>query len=106
MSRKEQKRRFQERLDEPDKNWKFSAADVKERAHWNDYMRAYEAAIRATATKHAPWYVVPADNKWYTRLVVAAAIVEALDRLGLRYPELDAAQRKELAAARRALAAE
>ncbi len=106
VSRKEQKRRFQERLDEPDKNWKFSAADVKERAHWNDYMRAYEAAIRATATKHAPWYVVPADNKWYTRLVVAAAIVEALDRLGLRYPELDAAQRKELAAARRALAAE
>ena len=106
VSRKEQKRRFLERLDEPDKNWKFSAADVKERAHWNDYMRAYEAAIRATATKHAPWYVVPADNKWYTRLVVAAAIVEALDRLGLRYPELDAAQRKELAAARRALAAE
>jgi len=106
VSRKEQKRRFQERLDEPDKNWKFSAADVKERAHWNDYMRAYEAAIRATATKHAPWYVVPADNKWYTRLVVAAAIVEALDRLGVRYPELDAAQRKELAAARRALAAE
>jgi PPK2 family polyphosphate:nucleotide phosphotransferase len=106
VSRKEQKRRFLERLDEPEKHWKFSAADVKERAHWNDYMRAYEQAIRATAAKHAPWYVVPADNKWYTRLVVAAAIVEALERLGLSYPEVNAAQRKELAAARRALDAE
>jgi PPK2 family polyphosphate:nucleotide phosphotransferase len=106
VSRKEQKRRFLERLDEEDKNWKFSAADVKERAHWNDYMRAYEQAIRATARKHAPWYVVPADNKWYTRLVVAAAIVDALERLGLKYPELDAAQRKELRAARATLEAE
>ena len=106
MSREEQKRRFLERLDEPEKNWKFQAADVKERAHWIPYMRAYEQAIRATAARHAPWYVVPADNKWYTRLVVAAAIVEAIERLGLGYPEVDAAERKELAAARRALEAE
>ena len=106
VSRKEQKRRFIERLDEPEKNWKFSAADVKERAHWNDYMRAYQEAIRATATKHAPWYVVPADNKWYTRLVVAAAIVDAMERLDLKYPEVGTAQRRELAAARRALEAE
>jgi PPK2 family polyphosphate:nucleotide phosphotransferase len=106
VSRKEQKQRFLERLDQPDKNWKFSAADVKERARWNDYMHAYEAAIRATAAKHAPWYVVPADNKWYTRLVVAAAIVEAMERLRLEYPAVGAAQRKELAAARAALARE
>ncbi len=106
VSRKEQKRRFLERLDQPEKNWKFSAADVKERAHWNDYMRAYEEAIRGTAAKHAPWYVVPADNKWYTRLVVAAAIVEAMERLGLEYPNVGAAQRKELVAARAMLARE
>jgi len=106
VSRKEQKRRFMERLDQPEKNWKFSAADVKERAHWNDYMKAYEEAIRATAAKHAPWYVVPADNKWYTRLVVAAAIVEGMERLELAYPKIDAGQRKELAAARAALAKE
>ena len=106
VSRKEQKRRFMERLDLPEKNWKFSAADVKERALWKDYMRAYEEAIRATATEDAPWYVVPADNKWYTRLVVAAAIVEAMERLDLAYPTLDAAQRRELAAARATLAKE
>ena len=106
VSRKEQKRRFMERLDLPEKNWKFSAADVKERAFWKDYMHAYEQAIRATATKHAPWYVVPADNKWYTRLVVAAAIVEAMQRLDLAYPVVDAAQRRELAAARATLAKE
>jgi PPK2 family polyphosphate:nucleotide phosphotransferase len=106
VSRKEQKRRFMERLDQPEKNWKFSAADVKERAYWNDYMKAYEQAIRATAAKHAPWYVVPADNKWYTRLVVAAAIVEAMEHLELAYPKIDAGQRKELAAARAALAKE
>ena len=73
VSRKEQKKRFLERLDEPEKNWKFSAADVAERAHWKDYMAAYEDMIRETATPEAPWYVVPADNKWFTRLVVAAA---------------------------------
>jgi PPK2 family polyphosphate:nucleotide phosphotransferase len=103
VSRKEQKRRFMERLDLAAKNWKFSAADVKERAYWRDYMKAYEEAIRATAAKHAPWYVVPADNKWYTRLVVAAAIVEAMERLGLVYPKLDSAQRRELGKARAVL---
>ena len=106
VSRKEQKRRFLDRLDQPEKNWKFSAADVKERGHWNDYMRAYDEAIRATATKHAPWFVVPADNKWYTRLVVAAAIVDALERLDLAYPQIDAAKRRELARARAALVRE
>jgi len=106
VSRKEQKRRFMERLDQPEKNWKFSAADVKERAYWNDYMKAYEAAIRATATPDAPWYVVPADNKWFTRLVVAAAIVEAMERLELAYPKVGAAQRRALSLARAALAKE
>ena len=106
VSRKEQKKRFMERLDLPQKNWKFSAADVKERAYWKHYMHAYEQAIRATATKNAPWYIVPADNKWYTRLVVSAAIVEAMGRLDLAYPKVNAAQRKELAAARATLAKE
>jgi PPK2 family polyphosphate:nucleotide phosphotransferase len=103
VSRKEQKRRFLERLDEPDKNWKYSAADVKEREHWREYMRAYEDAIRATAAPHAPWYVVPADNKWFTRLVVGAAIVEALESLSLQYPKVGGAQKSELAAARKIL---
>jgi PPK2 family polyphosphate:nucleotide phosphotransferase len=103
VSRREQKKRFMERLDQPEKNWKFSPADVQERQYWNDYMTAFEDAIRATASKHAPWFVVPADNKWFTRLVVAAAIVEALEKLDLKYPEIDAAKRKELAAARAAL---
>jgi PPK2 family polyphosphate:nucleotide phosphotransferase len=106
VSRKEQKKRFLDRLDQPDKHWKFSAADVGERRHWDDYQSAYEDMIRNTAARHAPWYVVPADNKWYTRMVVAAAIVEAMDRLNLRYPRTDAARRKALAAARRALLAE
>jgi PPK2 family polyphosphate:nucleotide phosphotransferase len=103
VSQKEQKRRFLERLDEPEKNWKFSAADVKERRYWNDYMAAYEKMIRATAAPHAPWYVVPADNKWFTRLVVAAAVVKTLDDLDLHYPEIGKKQRAELAAARAAL---
>jgi polyphosphate kinase 2 (PPK2 family) len=106
VSRKEQKKRFMERLDQPEKNWKFSSADVQERQYWNDYMAAFEDAIRATATKHAPWFVVPADNKWFTRLVVAAAIVEAMEQLDLEYPKIDAAKRKELAAARAALTEE
>ena len=88
VSREEQKKRFLERLDEPEKNWKFSAADVRERGFWDDYMHAYEEAIRATASKHAPWFVVPADNKWFTRLVVAAAIVEAVEVLDLAYPKV------------------
>jgi PPK2 family polyphosphate:nucleotide phosphotransferase len=106
LSRKEQKKRFMERLDNPDKNWKFSASDVRERRHWDDYMRAFEEAIRATATPHAPWFVVPADNKWFTRLVVAAAIVEAVEKLDLKYPKVSADEKKELAEARAELVAE
>jgi len=106
VSRKEQKKRFMDRLDEPEKNWKFSSSDVKEREFWNDYMEAFEEAIKATASKHAPWYVVPADNKWFTRLIVSAAIVEAVADLGLTYPKVDAAKKKELAAARVALSRE
>jgi PPK2 family polyphosphate:nucleotide phosphotransferase len=106
VSRKEQKKRFMDRLDEPEKNWKFSASDVKEREFWDDYMQAFQEAIKATASKHAPWYVVPADNKWFTRLIVAAAIVEAVADLGLAYPKVDAAKKKELAAARVALSRE
>ena len=105
VSKKEQKRRFLERLDEPEKNWKFSANDVKERKFWPDYMRAYEEMIRNTASKYAPWYVVPADNKWYTRLVVAAAIVETMEELNLGYPKVTAALRKELQEARAELEA-
>jgi PPK2 family polyphosphate:nucleotide phosphotransferase len=106
VSRKEQKKRFLDRLEEPEKNWKFSASDVQERKFWDDYMHAFEEAIRATASKHAPWFVVPADNKWFTRLVVAAAIVDAMERLGLAYPKVDAAKKKEFAAARAALSRE
>jgi PPK2 family polyphosphate:nucleotide phosphotransferase len=103
VSKAEQKKRFLERLDEPEKHWKFSATDVAERAHWREYMNAYEDMIRATATPHAPWYVVPADNKWFTRLVVAAAVVEALEGLDLHYPKVDKKKRTELAAARKLL---
>jgi PPK2 family polyphosphate:nucleotide phosphotransferase len=103
VSRKEQKRRFLSRLDEPDKNWKFSLSDVKERASWKDYMNAYEEMIAATATDHAPWHVVPADNKWFTRLTVAATIAGALEGLNLHYPEIDEKKRRELAEARKAL---
>jgi len=106
LSRKEQKKRFMKRLDTPEKNWKFSASDVRERRYWRDYMRSFEDAIRATASEHAPWYVVPADNKWFTRLVVAAAIVEAVEQLDLAYPKVSAEQKKELAAAREELARE
>jgi len=96
LSRKEQKKRFLERLDDSKKNWKFSMADVKERAYWKDYQAAYEDMIRNTAEKHAPWYVIPADNKWYTRLIVAAAIIDALDGLNLRFPDADKEVKKEL----------
>jgi polyphosphate kinase 2 (PPK2 family) len=106
VSRAEQKKRFMQRLERPQKHWKFSAADIRERGFWDGYMHAFEQAIRATATAHAPWFVVPADNKWFTRLVVAAAIVEAVEKLDLSYPKIDAAQKKELAAARAALARE
>ncbi len=103
VSREEQKRRFLSRIDEPEKNWKFSANDVAERAHWDAYMTAYEAAIRGTAGRHAPWFVVPADAKWFTRLVVVAAIVEALEGLDLHYPKVTKAQKAALEVARKAL---
>lgn len=103
ISRAEQKRRFLRRLEDPDRNWKFSAADAKERLYWDDYMEAYEDTIRQTATPHAPWYVVPADNKWYTRLVVAAAIIDTLQGLDLQYPKVDQAKKKELELSRRML---
>jgi PPK2 family polyphosphate:nucleotide phosphotransferase len=106
VSREEQKRRFLARLDEPRKNWKFSAADVKERVLWDRYQEAYEDAIRHTAAKHAPWYVVPADNKWYTRLLVAGAVVGAIADLNLAYPQIDPGKRRELARARRELMAQ
>jgi PPK2 family polyphosphate:nucleotide phosphotransferase len=106
LSRKEQKKRFMERLDRPDKNWKFSPSDVHERKFWDDYMHAFQEAIRATASKRAPWYVVPADNKWFSRLVVAAAIVATVEKLDLAYPTVDAKKKKDLQAARAALSRE
>jgi PPK2 family polyphosphate:nucleotide phosphotransferase len=106
VSRDEQKKRFLRRLDEPDKHWKFALSDVQERAHWDAYMHAYEDMVRNTTTTHAPWYVVPADNKWFTRLAVAAAVIDALEDLELEYPKVDSAKRRELATAREALADE
>jgi PPK2 family polyphosphate:nucleotide phosphotransferase len=106
VSKDEQKKRFLDRIDQPEKNWKFAMADVEEREHWDDYMAAYEDMIRHTAAEHAPWFVVPADNKWFTRLVVADAIRRALEKLDLAYPTVGGAKRKELAAARQALLAE
>jgi PPK2 family polyphosphate:nucleotide phosphotransferase len=103
VSKKEQKRRFLERLDEPEKNWKFSAADIRERKCWEDYQKAYEDMIANTATEHAPWYVVPADNKWFTRLVVSAVVVETLESLDLAYPKVEEAKLKELEAAKKIL---
>ena len=105
VSKKEQKRRFLERLENPEKNWKFSPNDAKEREFWSDYMNAYEDMIQQTATKDAPWYVVPADNKWFTRVVVAAAIIDALASLDLHYPKVGKEKLQELAATRRALLA-
>jgi PPK2 family polyphosphate:nucleotide phosphotransferase len=103
LSKDEQKRRFLERLEDPDKNWKFSPNDAKEREYWDDYMDAYEKTIRATATKHAPWYVVPADNKWFTRVVVAAAIIDTLSSLDLEYPKVGKQKLAELEATKHAL---
>jgi PPK2 family polyphosphate:nucleotide phosphotransferase len=106
VSKKEQKRRFLERLQRPEKNWKFSSADAQERGFWKDYMEAYEDMICNTASDDAPWYVVPADNKWFTRLVVAAAVIDGLASLDLQYPEVGPEKQKELAAARRILSKE
>jgi PPK2 family polyphosphate:nucleotide phosphotransferase len=103
VSKREQKRRFLERLDRPEKNWKFSVSDVVERKRWNDYMEAYEDAIRHTATDEAPWHVIPADHKWFTRVVVAAVVIESLASLDLAYPRLNEDKRRELVAARKAL---
>jgi PPK2 family polyphosphate:nucleotide phosphotransferase len=100
VSKKEQKRRFLDRIDDPLKNWKFSSNDANERDFWDDYMGAYEEMIQETATKHAPWYVVPADNKWFTRVVVAAAVIEALADRDLAYPKVDEDKLKELATAK------
>ena len=103
VSKEEQKKRFLERIDNPEKNWKFSSADAKERGHWDEYMKAYEDMIRNTATKDSPWYVVPADNKWFTRVVVAAAVIDALASLNLNYPAVGEAKLSELAEAKRLL---
>src|ERR1700722_6188680 len=106
LSREEQKRRFMERLDTPDKNWKFSAADVKERQFWDDYQKAYEEMIQHTSSEAAPWYVVPADNKWFTRLLVSEAIVDALKKMKLKYPKLSDAEKEALEGARQQLESE
>ena len=103
VSNEEQQKRFLERIDDPNKNWKFSSNDTKERGYWDDYMKAYDDLIRETATSDAPWYVVPADNKWFTRAVVAAGIIEVLSSLGLAYPEVGDEKLKELAAAKNSL---
>jgi len=106
VSREEQKKRFLDRLDKPQKHWKFQASDVRERRFWSRYMEAYEQAIIATASKQAPWFVVPADHKWFTRLIVAGAIVQAVDELHLSYPRVSPQKTKELKAARAMLARE
>ena len=103
VSKKEQKKRFLERLEDSKKNWKFSMADVNERGYWKDYQDAYEEVIRNTATKHAPWYVIPADNKWYSQLIVASAIITALEELDLSFPDVDKEKKKELEGVRQSL---
>jgi PPK2 family polyphosphate:nucleotide phosphotransferase len=106
VSKEEQKKRFLERLEDPKKNWKFAMADVNERGFWKDYQEAYEEMIQNTAAKHAPWFVIPADNKWFTRLIVASAIIQALDELRLSFPDVDKAKKKELEAVRASLLAQ
>lgn len=106
VSKEEQRRRFLSRLDEPDKNWKFSEGDVRERERWDDYMRAYDDMIRHTAAPHAPWYVVPADHKWFTRIIVASVIINTLESLKVAFPKVDAAKQKELESARKLLLGE
>jgi polyphosphate kinase 2 (PPK2 family) len=106
LSRDEQKKRFIDRLDDPDKNWKFSMADAKERSHWDEYQQAYEDMIRNTASRDAPWFVVPADNKWFTRVAVAASVIDGLLSLDMDYPQVGPRKKAELAAARTALESE
>ncbi len=103
VSKEEQLSRFMDRLNEPEKHWKFSKADVEERKYWDDYQKAYQDVIRNTSAKHAPWYVIPADNKWFTRLVVASAVIDTLNGLDLAFPKINAKQKRELAEARRTL---
>ena len=103
LSKEEQRKRFLSRLDEPEKNWKFSEADIREREHWDDYMEVYEDMIRHTATPQAPWFVVPADHKWFTRMVAAAVVIQSLESLHLTFPRVDEAKRKELDAGRELL---
>jgi polyphosphate kinase 2 (PPK2 family) len=106
VSKDEQKKRFIERVDNPDKNWKFSAADARERAYWKDYMKAYEEMIRNTSTNKSPWYVIPADNKSYARIVIASAIINTLDNLGLEYPKVSKEKVAELQGIKKSLLAE
>jgi len=106
ISKEEQQKRFLERLDDPEKNWKFSVNDARERGFWDDYMEAYEETIRETASENSPWYVVPADNKWFTRVIVAAAVIDALAAMKLQYPKVSEAKRQELAATRKELLGE
>jgi len=106
LSKKEQKARFLERLEEPDRRWKFSMGDVEERGHWSEYMAAYEDMIRHTSSEHAPWYVIPADNKWFARLAVSGGILERIRGLGLEYPKIEGAAQRELARVRRGLLGE
>jgi polyphosphate kinase 2 (PPK2 family) len=106
VSRKEQKKRLLERLDDPEKHWKFSENDVRQRASWAEYLRAYEDMVRETSSEHAPWLIVPADHKWYTRLVVAAAVVDALEGLDLQFPEVPSGRKRALARARHELMSE
>jgi polyphosphate kinase 2 (PPK2 family) len=106
VSKKEQKKRFLARLDEPEKNWKFSPGDIHERRYWSDYQDAYEDMIRNTATKHAPWYVVPADNKWFTRLVISSVIVDTLESLDLTYPKVEPKKKADLEESRHILESE
>jgi PPK2 family polyphosphate:nucleotide phosphotransferase len=106
VSRSEQKKRFLDRIDEPDKHWKFSPSDVAERQHWDDYMKAYEEALAATSTEHAPWYIVPADRKWVSRAVVAAVLAGTIRNLGLEWPKVDAEKQRAIEAARKQLEAE
>jgi polyphosphate kinase 2 (PPK2 family) len=103
VSKQEQKKRFLARLDEPEKNWKFSAGDVHERKYWDDYQKAYEEMISATSTEDSPWYLVPADNKWFTRLVISSVVVDTLESLDLAYPKVEDAKKKELEEAKKVL---
>ena len=104
LSKEEQRRRFLERIDDSDKNWKFSQSDLAERAYWKDYMKAYEACLSATSTDHAPWFVVPADDKENARLIISQIVLDTLEQLKMSYPEPDQARRKELLSIRKQLA--